>query len=73
MYTSLLISIAVFSAAFFVYWRATQATIRSLRETVDKQERMLKKNLPEVREEYARVFSRMQKRDERTAREILGL
>lgn len=73
MYTMLLISIAVFSAAFFLYWRSTQSTIRSLRDTVDKQERMLKRNLPEVREEYARVFSRLQKREERAAREILGL
>lgn len=73
MYTWLLISIAVFSAAFAVYWKITQDKIRSLQVTIEKQERLLKKNLPEVREEYARVFAQLKKGEERTAKQILGL
>lgn len=73
MYTWLLIGIAVFSAAFLVYWKITQDKIRSLQVTIEKQERLLKKNLPEVREEYARVFAQLKKGEERTAKQIMGL
>jgi len=73
MYTWLLISIAVFSAAFLVYWKITQDKIRSLQATIEKQERLLKKNLPEIRDEYARVFAKLQKGEERTAKQIMGL
>ncbi len=73
MYTLLLISVAVFSAAFLLYWKITQDRIRQLQGTIEKQERLLKKNLPEVREEYARVFSELQKAGGRSAKEILGV
>jgi len=70
MYPWLVISFLV-GACFAVYWKITQDRIRGLEGTIARQEKVLEKNLADVREEYARVFREVKRKG--SARELLDI
>lgn len=70
MYLWLVISFLV-GACFAFYWKITQDRISRLNGVIARQETVLNRNLADVREEYARVFREVKRKE--SAREILDL
>lgn len=54
--------------AFALHWKITQDRIARLKKMITRQERLLDNNLAEVREEYARIFMEVKRKE--SAREL---
>ena len=72
MYLFWIISLVVYVSAFLIFWKLAKDKELKMRRTIEKQEKMLKKNLVDVKEEYARIFRQLKNKD-KSAREIMNV